>query len=123
MITNVTGVACSRQEFEALQAQIHYAYRVEEAAQAYNSALAIAGGDPALAKGVERLRQDSFSDAVISAYVALVRAAKADPAIAAKIETARAAGATDAQICLAEMERIPVGADRARANCNLEVRP
>lgn len=103
--TNVTGMACNRQEIEALQAQIDHADQVAErqasdaaAAAAYKSALAIAGGDSALAKDVERLRQAGFSDAEISAHVAVERIAKADPAMAARIVRARAAGVTNATI-------------------------
>jgi hypothetical protein len=103
--TNVTGMACSRQEIEGLQAHIDRAEQVAErqaskaaAAEAYKSALAITGGDIALAQRVERLRQAGFSDAEISAYAAVERVAKAGPAMAARIVRARAAGATDAQI-------------------------
>ena len=109
MATNVTGMACSRQEIEALQAQIDRAEQVAErkasdaaaaaaAAAAYKFALAIAGGDSALAKGVERLRQGGSSDAEINAYVAVERIAKADPDMAARIVRCRAAGCSDAAI-------------------------
>lgn len=103
--TNVTGMACNRREIEMLVAQINRAEQVTErraseaaAAEAYKSALAIAGGDSALAKKVQVLRQADFSDAEISAYGAVERITKADPDMAARIKRARAAGATDAQI-------------------------
>jgi hypothetical protein len=108
--TNVAGMACNRQEVEALNAQIDRAEQVAErqasdaaAAEAHKSALAIAGGDSALTKKVEILRQAGFTKAEISAYAAVERLAKADPDMAARIARARAAGARDAAI-LAEIQ-------------------
>lgn len=114
--TNVTGMACRRQEIEALIARIDRAEHGTEqqaseaaAAEAYKSALATAAGDPALAKDVEVLRGGGFSDAAIKAYVAVQRVERADPAMAAKIERARAAGATDAAILTSIKSRPPRG--------------
>ena len=105
MTTNVTGMACNRREIEELQAQIDRAEQVAErqasdaaAAAAYKSALAIAGGDSALAKDVGRYRQAGFSDAEISDHVAVERIAKVDPDMAARIARCRAAGCSDAAI-------------------------